>query len=170
MNREELKRRAKEVFEKYKYALMILLAGAILLLLPLGEEKREAAPENEGQGAGEELITSWTGLEERMERALSQIEGAGEVRVVLTLKEGPRQVLAQEGKVGENSHETSTVLVNQGSGVQEAVKVQELGPSYQGALVVAQGAEDPEVRLALSQAVSALTGLGADKITICKGK
>ena len=79
-------------------------------------------------------------------------------------------MLAQEGKVGENSHETSTVLVNQGSGVQEAVKVQELGPSYQGALVVAQGAEDPEVRLALSQAVSALTGLGADKITICKGK
>ena len=40
----------------------------------------------------------------------------------------------------------------------------------QGALVVAQGSDDPRVKLALSEGVSALTGLGADQISICKGK
>lgn len=166
----ELVRRAKEVLGKYQYVLLLLLVGALLLALPAGGKKTASAPDETGRVSGEDVSFFWTGLEERLEKALSRIEGAGEVRVVLTLKEGPRQVLAQEGKVGENSHETTTVLASQSGGVREPVKVQELGPSYQGALVVAQGADDPRVRLALSQAVSALTGLGADKITICKGK
>ena len=168
MRGEELVRRAKEVLGKYQYVLILLLVGVLLLALPTGE-KKTAAPESSAPASGTET-SCWSGLEERMESALQQIEGAGEVSVVLTLKAGPRQVLAQEGKVGENSHETTTVLASGSSGVREPVKIQELGPSYQGALVVAQGADDPQVCLALSQAVSALTGLGADKITICKGK
>lgn len=168
MRGEELARRAKEVLGKYQYVLLLLLVGALLLALPIGGGKPAPSPEDP-TGQKEETF-SWTDLEERLEQVLSRVEGAGEVRVVLTVKEGPRQVLAQQGKVGENSHETTTVLTGQGSGVQEPVRIQELGPSYQGALVVAQGADDPRVRLALSQAVSALTGLGADKITICKGK
>lgn len=170
MRGEELARRAKEVLGKYRYVLILLLVGVLLLALPTGGEKSDVPRSAEARAGGEETALSWTGLEERLEKALSQIEGAGEVQVVLTLKEGPRQVLAQEGKVGENSHETTTVLSTPSSGVKEPVTVQELGPSYQGALVVAQGGDDPQVRLALSQAVSALTGLGADKITICKGK
>lgn len=170
MRGEELVHRAKEVLGKYQYVLLLLLVGALLLTLPTGGKKSDSAPGARTQTDGETGGISWTDLEERLEKVLSQVEGAGEVRVVLTLKEGPRQVLAQEGKVGENSHETTTVLASQSGGTREPVKVQELGPSYQGALIVAQGADDPGVRLALNQAVSALTGLGADKITICKGK
>lgn len=168
MRGEELIRRAKEVLGKYQYVLILLLVGVLLLALPTGEKKTEA-PEPSDPVNGAET-SCWSGLEERLESALRQIEGAGEVSVVLAMKAGPRQVLAQEGKVGENSHETTTVLASGSAGVREPVRIQELGPSYQGALVVAQGADDPQVRLALSQAVSALTGLGADKITICKGK
>ena len=161
--------KAKEVLGKYQYVLLLLLVGALLLALPIGGEKSDGtagtkAPE------GEDISLPWTDLAGRLEDALSQIEGAGKVQVILTVKEGPRQILAQEGKVGENSHETTTVLATQSGGVREPVKVQEVGPSYQGALVVAQGADDPKVRLDITQAVSALTGLGADKITICKGK
>ena len=42
-------------------------------------------------------------------------------------------------------------------------------PVFQGALVVCEGADQAQVRLAMTQAVSALTGLGTDRITICKG-
>ena len=48
--------------------------------------------------------------------------------------------------------------------------IQQLGPVYQGALVVCSGGDDPQVKLALYEAVSALTGLRTDKISICKGK
>jgi stage III sporulation protein AG len=41
-------------------------------------------------------------------------------------------------------------------------------PEFQGALVVAEGADDATVRLAITKAVAGLTGLGSDRITITK--
>ena len=41
---------------------------------------------------------------------------------------------------------------------------------YQGAVVVCQGAGDSGVHLAVVQAVSVLTGLGSDKITVVQWK
>ena len=155
---------------KYKYVLLVATVGALLLLLPEGGGGQPAAQVPEGRSdlfqVGE--------MEDKLEKALSRVEGAGEVTVVLTLREGPRQVLAQDGSAqegdSEKRRETTTVMASKGSGAQEPVTLQELGPDYQGALVVAQGGDDPQVRLTLSEAVSALTGLGMDKISICKGK
>ncbi|MCI5704054.1 MAG: stage III sporulation protein AG [Oscillospiraceae bacterium] len=155
---------------KCKYVLLVGLVGAVLLLLPTGEKTGQTAP----AAASETDLFQVESMERRLETALSRVEGAGEVTVVLTLKDGPRQVLAQDGSASEGdsqtTRETSTVMASKGSGTQEPVALQELGPCYRGALVVAPGAGDPQVRLALSEAVSALTGLGADKISICKGK
>ena len=64
--------------------------------------------------------------------------------------------------------EEKAVVVNTGSGQQTVVRL-ERAPVFQGAVVVSQGGDRAEVRLLLTQAVSSLTGLGADKITICKG-
>lgn len=170
MSGKEWGRRLCSVLGRFKYVLLVGLVGAVLLLLPTGEET----------GQTDQTVASVTDLfqvetmERRLEDALSRVEGAGEVTVVLTLKDGPRQVLAQDGSASEGdsqtTRETSTVMASKGSGTQEPVALQELGPSYRGALVVAPGAGDPQVRLALSEAVSALTGLGSDKISICKGK
>ena len=125
------------VVKKYQYVLLVALVGAVLLLIPSGEKPAETAAPEEGQQFRLEE------LEKRLEQALGQIEGAGEVHAVLTLKSGSRQVL-------------------------EVVPLQTLAPEYQGALIVCQGGGDPAVRLNILQAVSALTGLGADKISICK--
>lgn len=152
-----------DAFGRYKYVLLVALVGVILLTWPSGESAQAESP---APGIEEDLFQV-SRMEEKLKRALSQVEGAGEVTVVLTLRESPRQVLAQDG---EGSEETSTVLLSKGSAGQEPAVLQELGPVYQGALVVAQGGGEPRVRLALSEAVSALTGLGADKIMICKGK
>ena len=44
------------------------------------------------------------------------------------------------------------------------------GEDYAGAVVVCEGADSAAVRLELTQAVSALTGLPSDRITIVKGR
>ncbi len=174
MKENKLGKWAVNALGKYKYVLLVALAGVLLLLwpgpTPMAElTEKSAAPER----SGEDLFQLQT-LERRLETALSQVEGAGEVSVVLTRKETPRQVVAQDGAAteggGETRREATTVLVSKGSGAQEPVKLQEVAPAYQGALVVAQGGSDPQVKLSLTQAVSALTGLGADQISICKGK
>ena len=43
-----------------------------------------------------------------------------------------------------------------------------LSPTYRGALVVCQGGDRADVRLAVIEAVSVLTGLSSDRITVAK--
>lgn len=160
-----------KALEKYKFVLLVLLAGILLLLVPsLGSGGGKQAPAPVGGDSGFDLA----GLERRLEDTLSQVEGAGSVRVVLTVKTGPRQILAQDvtssEKEGAVEQSASTVVTSKGTAGQEAVLLQEVYPVFQGALVVCPGGDDPTIRLKMAEAVSALTGLGADKISICKGK
>ena len=169
MKGSEWLKKVAGVLGRYKYVLLVALIGAVLLAWP-AEETGEAFPE---ESPGRDLFQV-DEMERKLEKALSQVEGAGDVTVVLTFQGGPRQVLAQDGSATEEdsrvSRESSTILLSKGAGYQEPAVLQELGPVYQGALVVCPGGDDPQVKLALYEAVSALTGLRADKISICKGK
>ena len=83
---------------------------------------------------------------------------------------GSRRVLAQDREQDrDGGGSVSTVTVGRGSGTQEVVPLQTLAPEFRGALVVCPGGGDARVRLMLTQAVSALTGLGTDRISICEG-
>lgn len=157
---------------QYKYVLLVILAGAVLLLLPGGGDQGEPAAQARSEPyAGQEFDLAQT--EQRLAQALSKIDGAGEVTVVLTLAGSSRQVLAQDStstwQEGGQEESRTTVVISRGSGVQQTVALQQLSPEFQGALVVCSGGDDPAVRLTLTQAVSALTGLGADKISVCAG-
>ncbi|MFR6185536.1 MAG: hypothetical protein ACLUJG_08280 [Lawsonibacter sp.] len=70
---------------------------------------------------------------------------------------------------GEGERIVSTVTLGRGSGSQEVVPLQTVAPQFRGALVVCAGGDDPGVRLQVIRAVSALTGLGSDCITVCQG-
>lgn len=162
-----LAQRLKSSLARYRLAWLVILAGLLLLLLPAGggEETEEAA-----QPAASAFDLAAT--EARLSAALSKIHGAGEVTVVLTVANGPKQILAQnmDRDTQQGEEKTETVVLSRGSGSQETVTVQEVYPRFQGALLVCAGGDDPDVRLQLTQAMSALTGLGADKISISEGK
>lgn len=167
---ERLPQKAAELFQKYKYVLLVIAAGIVLLLLPLGREENPASGGTESQNENGEETFRVEEMERRLEEALSRVDGAGEVTVVLTVKSGARQILAQDSSRSGEESSTSTVVVSTGSGTEDAVVLQQVYPQYQGALVVCPGGGDPAVCLKLVDAVSALTGLGADKISICKSK
>ncbi|MDY4661326.1 stage III sporulation protein AG [Pseudoflavonifractor capillosus] len=167
---ERLPQKAAELFQKYKYVLLVIAAGIVLLLLPLGREENPASGGTESQNENGEETFRVEEMERRLEEALSRVDGAGEVTVVLTVKSGARQILAQDSSRSGEESSTSTVVISTGSGTEDAVVLQQVYPQYQGALVVCPGGGDPAVCLKLVDAVSALTGLGADKISICKSK
>lgn len=146
---------------KNKYMLCIVLVGAVLLLLPTGGG-------NTG-GEGEEVMTdieapafSLVEQEKKLEDVLKSIEGAGDVTVMLSLKTSVSRELAEDGD--------ELLVVSTGSGTQSAVALSYLYPEYQGAVVVCSGAGDARVKLAVTQAVASVTGLGSDKITVIKMK
>ena len=156
--------RIKQQLGRCQPILLVIGVGVLLLLLPLGGggEEREAAPAEQA----EEF--SLSDFEERLSQALSQIQGAGEVRVMLSLKSGSRQVLAQDTQRGaDGDASASTVTLGRGAGEQEVVPLQTIAPQFQGALVVCSGGEDPQVCLQVTRGVSALTGLGSDRIIVC---
>lgn len=149
---------------KYKLALLVLALGVVLLAWPDGKTqaaRTPAEPPASSFDPGE--------VERKLEQVLGKIDGAGEVSVALTVSGGVQQCYAvDETRQGEEA-QTRTVIVSTGSGTQEAVHVGERWPDFQGAVVVCQGGGDPEVRLLVTQAVCALTGLGSDRVTVCRG-
>lgn len=165
----EAARRWKGALGSYSYVLLVIAVGAALLLLPTGgrDSPGEDTP-TQAEGASFDLDA----FEAKLERVLSQVEGAGEVTVALTVKNGTERVPLTDRSTAagerEDRVEEKAVVINTGSGQQTVVRL-ERAPVFQGAVVVSQGGDRAEVRLLLTQAVSSLTGLGADKITICKG-
>lgn len=162
----ELAKKWRGALGKYQYALLVLGLGAVLLLLPSGRDSPQTGPEEESAAQGFDLAA----FEEKMEKALSRVDGAGETKVVLSLDSGSRQVLAQDQERDEGGSSSAVVTLGRGSGAQEVAVIQTVAPKFRGALVVCPGGNDPKTRLALLQAVSALTGLGADHISICGGE
>ena len=148
--------RWKAVLERYRYALLVVAVGALLLLLPTGGTQ----PAAEERQTDRETFFQLEELEVDRARTLSNIPGAGETEVMLTLKRGSR---------GGGERSVSTVTLGRGSGSQEVVPLQTVAPQFRGALVVCAGGDDPGVRLQVIRAVSALTGLGSDCITVCQG-
>ena len=107
-----------------------------------------------------------TGLEE----ILSQIQGAGRVRVLLTQREGERTVYQTDEDSTSSGIRSDTVLLNGSDRSQTGLVQQVNPPTYLGAVIVCQGADSASVRLAIVSAVGSVTGLSTDKITVLKMK
>ena len=152
-------------FGKYKYALLVLLVGMGLMLYPFVEKKEAVQAETK-----EKEVT----MEERLEDVLSRVDGVGSVRVLLSLKEGYQYTYqTNEHTVSEElqrESELETVLVRDENGTESPIIKHTRYPVYEGAVVVCEGADSPSVRLHIVNAVSDLTGLGSDKISVIKMK
>ena len=162
-----MKEKLRDILKKYRFAALVALAGVVLMLLP---GKKDSMPDAE-TAEGETFSLEET--ERRMAEVLGAMDGVGRVQVMLTLRSGETLSLAEDssatrGSGGDVRQDSQVLTVNRGSGKQEVVVTQRLYPAYQGAVVVCQGADRAEVKLAVTQAVAALTGLGADRITVVK--
>lgn len=143
-------------------ALAVLAAGCLLLLLPTGSGAEEVQPAAAAESFELEQF------ERRLEQALSQIDGAGETRVVLSLSSGSRQILAQDRQQDGSGSSLETVTVG-GSADRAVVPIQTVAPEFRGALVVCRGADNARVRLEVTRAVCVLTGLGTDCVCVTTG-
>ena len=162
---------AKKLWERYKYAALVALIGAVLLLWP-GSSKAETA---EVSAQSIHVVTAEE-LPGQMEEILSNISGVGQVKVLLTLDSDGERQLAQDtelrysGAVSapEDYARTSSTVLLEGDTGDASLVVKTVYPTYRGALVVCTGGDRPEVQLTVTKAVAALTGLSSDRITVAK--
>ena len=157
--------RWSELWKKYKFVLLVVLVGIILMLLPVSSQTKETE-ENKSQIPQESFDLA--AMEQRMEEVLGKIDGVGKLRLMLTLQSGTRLTLAEDTQRDQDRTQREIVTLNRGSGNQEIVITNRFYPVYQGAVVVCQGADSSAVRLAITETVQALTGLPSDRIRVAK--
>ena len=162
MDRLAVTERITEFIKKYKFVMIVLAVGIILMLLP-GKQEETAVPVTENKATAE---YNWD-ITASLTQILSQIKGAGEVKVLLTLAGGQNTVY-QYDTDGTGRHET--VIVTDGNRNQSGLVQRVDPPVYQGAIIVCQGADNDVVRLHIIEAVARVTGLGTDKISVLKMK
>lgn len=149
--------------KKYRFVLLIFALGIGLMLIP-GKKAQDAVP-----AAPREEVRQ--DLQKELEALLRQVEGAGEVRVLLSWSTGTAYEYQQnvERKTGDSETEESrTTVLIKADGSEAAVPVRTIYPICKGAVVVCQGADRASVVLDLIRAVSSVTGLGSDRITVIK--
>ena len=156
---------------KNKYVILLLALGVILILYPSRRETEVAeSPETEPQFSVAEA-------EKKLEDILSSLDGAGRVKVMLSVKDEGRRVIARDSETSESGGDEKkrdrsekTVIISSGSSREEAVTLGYVYPEYLGALVAAEGAESAKIRLDITESVSAVTGLSTDNIKVIKMK
>lgn len=162
MDRLNLSQKLHSLIQKYKYALIILVIGLVLMLLP-GQDAEESTPEAE-----EPTVQEQEDLESRLESLLRQIDGAGEVRVLLTVESGEEIVYQTDSNASDSQQSSDTVIVEDSGNTESGLVRVVQSEVYRGAVVVCQGADSPSVRLAIVEAVSCATGLRSDQISVVK--
>lgn len=152
------------LIKKYRYAALILLIGIVLMLLPSGKDKNAEVPSPTVQS--EETPSN----EYRLGALLSKIDGAGKVEVILSYASGSQTHYQTDTDSDENKRKTDTVIITNADRKESGLITRVDPPVFLGAVVVCQGADRAAVRLAIVDAVSKYTGLGADQISVLKMK
>lgn len=162
----------KELWGRYQFVVLVAVVGIAFLVWPTGEKKSGAAqatPKIEAED------TTLAQTEARMEEILAKIDGVGELDLMLTLDKSAKQQYVQDSELSysgptnapeDYARKSSNVVLSQGAGQEGLLLEESVYPTYRGALVVCQGGNNPEVKLAVTQAVAALTGLRTDRVTV----
>lgn len=154
-------------FHKYRYPIVILLIGLVLLTIP-GRENTETQQEVQ------ESSVQQPDIAQQLAQILAQMEGVGKVQVMLTVAEGETMIYHSDEDISTSDTTSSvrkeTIIINDSDRNQQALVTQVLPPKYQGAVIVCQGADIPTVKWAVVEAVAKATGLGADQISVLKMK
>lgn len=151
--------------EKRRVQLLAAVGMAGLLLLAVSEwlpAETAAAP-----SAAETQDTDYAAqLEQQMAELLATVEGAGSVRVMVTVSHREKTVYAADTESRADGSAASTpVLVNGNTaGLIETV----YAPEVLGVAVVCTGGDDPTVQANITALVQALTDVGTHHITVAK--
>ena len=168
MDIKPMTRKLTELFKKYKYAALILVVGLVLMLMPTDLAKDEAVPQITQAEENRSTVSR------DLAKILGSIEGVGRVEVMLTVSSGPQTVYQTDKTQSQGSNEGSsrqeTVIITDSNRNEIGLVTQVLSETYQGAIIVCQGAGSPSVQLAVMEAVSNATGLSSDRICVLKMK
>lgn len=170
----------KEIWKKIKsiknYEIIlcaIIIAVVLLIYFSVSESRDSIKEKSEASNETSASVMLTEGLEERLSNILEQIDGVGEVSVLITYASTEVPVIADT----VNSHSTTTsgdksqttTTTNTSTPLisnQDVIVIQEKMPEILGVIVVASGAEEVKIKLKILTAVSTALGINGNSIQI----
>lgn len=188
MKMQDFMQKIKEKKLKRSDWLILVLAGILILIiaLPTDTKEKEQAEEAKENISKENntMEASKDEIERKLEDILEKIDGAGDVKVMITYQDSGTQVVEKDKNISENSLEesdsTGGVRSTKEQQLQESTVYEEadagntpfvskeLLPKVEGILIVASGGDNQKVKQNISEAVLALFQVEAHRIKIVK--
>ncbi len=188
MKMQDFMQKIKEKKLKRSDWLILVLAGILILIIALPtdtKEKKQAEKSKENISKENNIMeASKDEIERKLEDILEKIDGAGDVKVMITYQDSGTQVVEKDKNTSENSLEesdsTGGVRSTKEQQLQESTVYEEadagntpfvskeLLPKVEGILIVASGGDNQKVKQNISEAVLALFQVEAHRIKIVK--
>ena len=188
MKMQDFMQKIKEKKLKRSDWLILVLAGILILIIALPtdtKEKKQAEKSKENiSKENNTMEASKDEIERELEDILEKIDGAGDVKVMITYQDSGTQVVEKDKNTSENSLEesdsTGGVRSTKEQQLQESTVYEdadagntpfvskELLPKVEGILIVASGGDNQKVKQNISEAVLALFQVEAHRIKIVK--
>ena len=156
--------------------LCLVLVIAFILFLNVGNNSEISSNKEYVEKTYKTTMEYCTELESKLEGVLSQIKGAGNVKVMLSVEGSPELVYALDSdtKVSTNNNSSTTTnssspIIVQTNGNSSPLILTENLPIVKGVIVVSSGASDIGIKLDILSAVSTLLDISTDKISVLKG-
>lgn len=172
---------------------MLFLVGIALLVISsvfMKPSEQKTQPETEDEAIIKMPETD-SGYEEKVEAKLEEIlsmaDGAGKVKVMVTLVQGKETVVKEDSKTSESmtdesdgsggdrkisdkTSESNTVMIRQKDGSEIPLVLVETEPRVEGVIIISEGGGNVIVKDALIRATQTVLGIEAHKVQVLKMK
>lgn len=157
-----------------KHNLFVLfLVGILLVVIAMPTEKKEESivggdEETQEENRTEEKENRYEQkMEQRLSRILSEVEGVGKNKVMITLQSTSEKVIEKDKETDEMLQRETTVYWKVRDEENPYVK-KEITPKIEGVVVIAEGGSDPVIVQNITEAVQALFDVDTHKIKVMK--
>lgn len=137
-----------------------------MVLILLSELLPQGKPDTSKTDTGQSAAEYQTELENRLEKLISQMAGAGKTTVMVTLESGEERIYALDTQSGQVQQQTSHVLLDDGTALTETV----CQPQVRGVAVLCEGADDVRTAARITELVSAVLDLPSNRICVERRK
>lgn len=178
--------------------MLMLIAGLVLLILtfpnifsqtgdtktPVSKTRVESEQKEMEKEEVSDLNTYVENAELRLKELLKQVEGVGNVEVMITIKASGEKIPLKDmpyeksssseesagtkrAEEGERTEE-GTILMENSDGTTQPYVIKETVPEIEGVVVLAEGGGNSEIKKEIMEAVQALFNIKAHKIKVMK--
>ena len=161
---EKLRAACRDEKRRVNLLLAAGLGGMLLLLVSEWFPEEAAVPQTDAAPAATAAPDSYAEtLEEQLTEMICRMEGAGQTRVMVMLAGSQLTRYAADTERSADTERREHVLLGDAALVEQVE-----APQILGVAVVCEGGGDPGVQYAVTELVTALTGIGANHITVTK--